>query len=229
MSFCGNAHYSTKAFYICTGKHAGRGPLARNGGRCPSKAVPADLEDTVWRDVEGFLRDPGPVLEEVGEKLSGLSGETETLQKEAATLEKSLRAKDGERDRVLVLYRRGRLDPAMLEGQLDEIERERAGLQEALQGLRDRIQGTETASAQLRSAEALLCALNARLDAPLTFELKRELVETLVESIRVDTLIEGRHRDLQVTVAYRFAAPADSPPRPSSATATGTGRGSLRR
>jgi hypothetical protein len=43
-------------------------------------------------------------------------------------------------------------------------------------------------------------------------------VETLVEGIRVDTLIEGRHRDLHVTVAYRFAAPdspADSSPRPA--------------
>jgi hypothetical protein len=35
---------------------------------------------------------------------------------------------------------------------------------------------------RLRSAEALLAQLNERLDAPLTWELKRELVETLVEA-----------------------------------------------
>jgi site-specific DNA recombinase len=43
----------------CNGKHGTRGIYGEKGQRCPSKDVNGDfLEQSVWADVEGFLRNP---------------------------------------------------------------------------------------------------------------------------------------------------------------------------
>ena len=95
----------------------------------------------MWQDVEGFIRDPGPVLQELGDRLGGLAGETEDLRREADAAAKALGTKDRERDSILALYRRGRIDEAALDRQLDAIERERGELQQGLQDLQERILG----------------------------------------------------------------------------------------
>jgi hypothetical protein len=79
------------------------------------------------------------------------------------------------------------------------------GLTEAHRDALERLRGVEGASAHLRDAEALLRTLNARLDEPLTFALRRELVELLVESIQIDTIPEDGKRKLIATIRYRFA------------------------
>lgn len=64
--------------------------------------------------------------------------------------------KDQERDRVLVLYRRGRVDLAALDRQSEDIERERTGLAERLGQLEGRGVRTPEAEALLDSAGELL-------------------------------------------------------------------------
>jgi site-specific DNA recombinase len=159
----------------------------------------------VWADIESFLRNPGPVIEEVAESLEDLGSQLEAIRKEVRTAERGLADKNSEREAVLALYRRGRIDDATLDQQLDEIERERVGLTEALSDAQERLRGVEGASAHLRDAEAVLRTLNARLDGPLTFALKRDLVETLVESIQIDTVADDGKRKLIATIRYRFS------------------------
>jgi site-specific DNA recombinase len=159
----------------------------------------------VWADIESFLRNPGPVIEEVAESLDDLKDQVESLRKDTAAAERALKAKNSEREAVLALYRRGRIDDATLDQQLDEIERERVGLTEAIRDAQERLRGIEGASAHLRDAEAVLRTLNARLDGPLTFALKRDLVETLVESIQIDTVADDGKRKLIATIRYRFS------------------------
>jgi site-specific DNA recombinase len=195
----GSAHYGCRRYYICGGK--GATSAAALGAKCPSRPVPADLEGIIWQDIEGFLRDPGPVLEEVATQMEDTGGRVAAIRKEAESAARALSTKDRERDAVLALFRKG------LDRQLEEVERERAGLQEALKDAEERLRAEEQASEHLRSAEDLLRGLNARLDAPLTFELKRELVELLVDTITANTVFEDGKRDLIVEVAYRFTAP----------------------
>jgi len=57
---------------------------------------------------------------------------------------------------------------------------------------------------QLESTAELLRDLNRRLDEPLTWELQRQLVELLVEEVRVDTIDPDGKRESRVTVTYRF-------------------------
>lgn len=204
-TLCGSAYHANRRCYVCCGKSATS--AAALGTKCASRAVPADLEEIVWQDIEGFLRDPGPVLEEVAAQMEDTGGRVKAIRKEAASAARALSTKDRERDAVLALYRRGRIDDATVDRQLEEVERERTGLQEAIKDAEERLRAEEQASEHLRSAEDLLRGLNARLDAPLTFELKRELVEILVEGITANTVFEDGKRDLVVEVAYRFTAP----------------------
>jgi signal recognition particle GTPase len=162
------------------------------------------------------------VIEELGERLKEGASESGALKKETQALERAIRGKDGEREAILRLYRRQRIDDATLDQQLDQIEKERTGLSEAHQNIQGRILAAEESETQVHSAEALLKRLHERLDEPLTWDVKRELVETLVEGIRVDTLIEGTNREAVVTVNYRFGAP-----EAHSSLVTSIGMGSL--
>jgi hypothetical protein len=81
-----------------------------------------------------------------------------------------------------------------------------------------RILGSQAVGKPLRSAEDLLQELGRRLDEPLDWELKRQLVQTLVEAIRVETVEQDGKKQAVVTVSYRFTPPA-----------TCTGRGSWQR
>jgi ribosome-binding factor A len=57
----------------------------------------------------------------------------------------------------------------------------------------------------LRYANERLQRLSEQLAQPLTWEVKRELVEALVEEVRVDTVEDDRGRkEAKVTVTYRF-------------------------
>jgi len=208
-NFCGTPSKPGRRYYICVGKtHVTGGAFGPpTQGRCIARPVPATLEDVVWADIETFLRNPGPVIEEVAESLDDLKDQVGLHRKALAGADRALKAKAGEQEAVLALYRRKRIDDATLDQQLDAIERERVGLTEALRDAQECLSGAEGASAHLRDAEAVLRTLNARLDQPLTFALKRDLVETLVESIQIDTIPEeSGKRKLIATIRYRFAS-----------------------
>jgi hypothetical protein len=70
--------------------------------------------------------------------------------------------------------------------------------------------GVADGAAQLHSAEALLEKLRGRLDAGVSWELKRQLIEALAGGIRIDTCEEDGKRCASVVVTYRFVSPVDS-------------------
>jgi Domain of unknown function (DUF4368) len=73
-----------------------------------------------------------------------------------------------------------------------------------LQGL---MQDAHTVEARLRSTEELLQSLRQRLEEPLTWELKRQLIEALIERILVTTVDrEQEKKEARITVIYRFGA-----------------------
>lgn len=213
---CGRTYFGTgyssgrragKTFYVCNGRHQGRKAFPDPELRCRSKQVSGDIEHLVWRDLEGFLRNPGAVLRQLAARLRTVVERSSTGQVQLVTLRSTLAGKDEERNRIISLFRRGRIDDGALDRQLDEIEKERAGLQEEIgqfEAAGDRARETQV---QLETAGELLSELNRRLDQPLTWELKRQLVETLVEGVRVETVADGSYRDSRVTVTYRFSVP----------------------
>ena len=161
----------------------------------------------MWADVEAFLRDPDPVLQQLHAKLESDVKGSDQIRKQITRLEGLLAQKAAERNRVVGLYRRGRLTDADLDGQMDEIGRDETALDAHLSELRGKIAGTESINANISSAEALLVKLRKRLDEPVSWEQKRHLIEVLVAGVRVDTVEDGGVRQSKITVTYRFSQP----------------------
>jgi multidrug resistance efflux pump len=157
----------------------------------------------VWADIEEFLRNPGEVLETLAQKIEGLEDGKAGLKRDIKLLDTQLTAKGTERDRILTLYRRGTIGADLLDRQMAEVEKERGELTEALKQAREGLAGLTTAMSAVDSADSLLRELNGRLDGPLTFELKREIVEALVEGIVVETIEEDGRKQAVVHVMYK--------------------------
>jgi transcriptional regulator with XRE-family HTH domain len=177
-------------------------------GRCHSKAVRGDkLELQVWSDVEAFLRDPKPVLEQLHARLESDAQGADQIRKQIARLDGLLAQKATERSRVVGLYRRGRLTDADLDAQLDEIGKEVTALGMQADELRNRIAGADSIVTNITSAEALLAKLRKRLAEPISWELKRRLIEVLVSGVQVETFEEDGVKQSKTTVMYRFSQP----------------------
>lgn len=193
------------SYYRCNGKHAARGIYGKDGQRCPSKDVNGIfLEEAIWKDIEEFLRDPGEVAEIIRQKIAVQSSRDRAPEFDRRSLETALETKADERARVLGLFRKGRIDEAALNCQLDEIVAEEESLRTRLAAVRspEPVQDAEA----LASVPAMLEKLREKLDAGITWELKRQLVEVLVDGIRIDTVEAGNRREAVVNVRYRFVS-----------------------
>jgi site-specific DNA recombinase len=194
-------------YYRCNGKHGTRGLFGANGHRCPSKDVNGHfLEQTVWQDVEGFLCNPGAVIEQLRARIASERSDSKRGRERLALLENSLARKTGERDRILGLFRKGRIRETDLDRQMDQIDREEASIRANIESLAATLRGVADAGAQLESTQALLEKLRTRLDQGLSWETKRQLIEALVGSIRIDTVEEDGTKRASVAVTYRFAS-----------------------
>ena len=125
-----------------------------------------------------------------------------------------VRRREGEQDAVLTLYRRGRINEAALDKQLDAIQQEEAALREKVAQAQAQAQQIGAREERLRGAGALLRRLQVRLEEPLTHALQRELIEELVARIQVGVEPDGLSRRGKpkrravITVTYVFDDPA---------------------
>jgi site-specific DNA recombinase len=106
-------------YYRCIGRQFARGLYGLSGKRCTAKAVNGEyVERLVWADIESFLRNPGEIIERLRQRFSEQDGEQALRQKELEEFRERLQQKGAERDRVLGLFRRGRIDESILDQQL---------------------------------------------------------------------------------------------------------------
>ena len=222
----------TRPYYRCNGASQYRGIYGAQGQKCPSKAIQGDkLEEHIWADIEGFLRDPGAVLEQLAERTREQATQAEDLRAELARLHQLSQGKQSEKDTVIALYRRGRIDAAALDRQLDQIQIEETHLNDQMARVQERMRSGQDEESGIRDAQALLRELHTRLQEPATWELKRQLIEALVASIVVNATTDasGKKR-ARVRVTYRFDTPATAVGTGVlTSAATGTGRDSSRR
>ena len=199
-------------YYHCNGRSLARGIYGLTGKKCPSKILNGDYVDRlVWADIESFLRNPGEILESLRERLSMKDGERQRRQKELNGLNERLQQKSTERERVLGLFRRGRIDDTTLDQQMDQIDSEASELRLEIEtAMRELAAGDRTA--QLQSAEELLEALRARLAGPIPYELKRRIVEILVEKVEANTITRWGVEQSEITISYRFSQPDEPAP-----------------
>jgi site-specific DNA recombinase len=218
MSYTGKGypdhHGGVNIKYLCLGKHGLHGPYGARGERCPSMVIDGSVEELVWSDIEGFLRNPGAVLDEVYREHGDTRSTTRNAVAQQQRLNRVLVSCGSERDAVIGLYRRGRIDEATLDRQLDDIDRLERDARDELQRVQDEIISLETVENGSEGVEDILRKLRAVLDGELTWEVRRKLVELLVGGVRVDTAETDGVREAIVNVTYRFApstSRADTP------------------
>jgi site-specific DNA recombinase len=174
---------------------------------CRARMLPRRFEETVWAYAEQILREPETALALLSETPRESSGAAEEL----ARAEALLRGMDLERDRVLSLYRRGRIDDADLDRQLDAVSEEATRLRERAEKLRRAADAEREEQTLAENAGALLRSLGRRLEAgPLSFEERREVLGLLIRQIVVET-VGGPGNGQGRVVAYvhwRFASRA---------------------
>jgi len=207
-----------ESYYRCNGKHDTYGVYGAMGQRCPSKDVQAGwLEEAVWEEVEGMLRRPERVLARLKRRLAREQKDLAGQRVQLVRLRQALAEKGAERDRVLSLYRKGRITEDSVDRQMEQIAQEEDTLRGELSELSVRLEGMGTEAAQLAAARTALETLGARLEEPLSWESRRQLVESLVEGVRVDTRGEAEERIALITVTCRFSASPAIRPRPITA------------
>jgi site-specific DNA recombinase len=198
-------------YYRCNGKQGTRGIYGANGQRCPSKDVNGEfLEQAVWGDVEGFLRNPGVVTDKLQQRLLSERGNSKRSQEHLRKLEGALESKGAERDKILGLFRKGLINENVLERQLGQIGQEENALRANIEDVSSKLRGVADGTAQLQSTQALLDKLRGQLDAGVSWEVKRQLIEALVGGIRIETHEEDGKRCASVVVTYRFVSSVDA-------------------
>jgi len=194
-------------YYRCNGRQQARGLYGISGKKCPAKSLNGDyVERLVWADIESFLRDPGEIIEKLRARLSMGDSERQRRQKEVEDLKARLEQKTVERDRVVGLFRRGRIDDAMLDQQLDLINADAFRLHAEIEAAARALASGDRA-AQLQSAEELLTSLRQRLDGPIPAELKRRIIQILVEKIQANTIERWGVQQSEIIITYRFSQP----------------------
>jgi DNA-binding transcriptional regulator YiaG len=194
-------------YYRCNGHQFARGLYGVLGKKCNSKSLNGEyVEQLVWADIEAFLRNPGEILERLRQRFSMQDDERQQRQKELARLKARLEEKSAERERMLGLFRRGRIDDATIDEHLDMIDAEATALQAEIEQAARVLSADERAS-QLQSAESLLATLRERLAGPISPELKRRIIEILVEKVQADTVERWGVQQSELTIIYRFSQP----------------------
>jgi DNA-binding transcriptional regulator YiaG len=167
------------------------------------------VEGLVWADIESFLLRPEEILERLKEHLLLQDRERPLRKKELAKLTAQRQQKVAERDRVLALFRRGRIDEEVLDQQLDLIQNETATLQEQIDSAGRALSIPDRAS-QLEAASKLLHDLRLEFqEQSISPELQRRLVEILVESIEARTVERWGVPSSEIVIRYRFSQPQE--------------------
>jgi site-specific DNA recombinase len=173
---------------------------------CPAPRLPAvPIETAIWREVQDFVRNPGPVLDEISRRLAADATSHTEIEADIAEADRQIGALDEDKRRVLALYRKGRLGEADLDQQMGEVEGELSALAGRRDALVGRLVAAKERETSLLGAEVVLDQLRARVEA-LDPVRQQGLISALVAGLRVRPGDDGPI----VTVTYRFAAP-DAP------------------
>jgi len=172
-------------YYVCSRSTASNaGPESRRvPARCPGTSIRADaLEEAVWNRVREWLADPEALVRDARRE-DAFAG----IAKEKAKLERRLKDLERKHERAYEGYAQGLATREMFQKMVDEIARERVGIEQRLGEIR---RMEENARMLERGAEALREL--ARGAAAWADELEREDREALIRAlVRRVTVSDG--------------------------------------
>lgn len=208
-----------KNYYVCGGKVAYRGPLL---GKCKSKNVPQDwIENLVWNNCVEFIQNPGKALEELATSMKEKKSDAGKIAEEITTIQRAVDDKEVEKQSILDLFRKKIINSKDVEIQLQKIGKEKQALEIRMKELKRQADNEEDMAYRFDSAAELLHILQQKLNDDTPFEVKREIVKTLVKEIIINTdFKDGPRPRATVTVKYAFFNGVARTDAPAAITAT---------
>ena len=193
--------------YRCTSQLGSIAPLVHD--RCRSRSVRADqIEELVWEACRKRVENPGDVLAQVRERIQAKRDRSLDPIAQRRTVRQMVEAKKEERERLLVLYRRGTLGLAALEAQLSQVDGEELELHNMLSALQVEQARKEGEEAFYRQQEGILTTLRSTLehiDQTSDWEAKRRIVTALVDRVVITTDMDDPSRSWVAEMTWRLA------------------------
>jgi len=164
---CGRAFVggtnSNGRMYRCS-TNAGRA-TARPKGRCTASQIHADrLEGAVWKEVRDFIDHPEEYIADAQRELRARLADSGQDDFRRKALARELAGKEQERERVLDLFRRGRITTAECDRDLDKVAAETREIRELLDTLRIRAEMAAASEAYLSDVGAALVQMRENVE-----------------------------------------------------------------
>ena len=214
-SDCGAAYwgmYRSHRYYRCSSQFSSN--KASTGTSCDAKMIPADaVEQEVWDYLKIFAKNPGDVLEELRTNMALELADVPKIEDRRKELDRLIRLKKGESDRMLDAYKHEVVDLATLKEHMDRSNAEIEPLQTEYMNLMTDQTDRATTVAQIASVEELLLTLNEGMDMELDWEGQREMIEGYLRGVLVSTRGTKRRKIASYTMSWTFetVGAVDSP------------------
>lgn len=201
------------AYYQCNTQ---TGSVYRaQGHKCRAKLVPVEwLDDLVWQRIRETLSNPSEALDQAQVALEARVVDHSTDATQIRMYRTALAAADQERERIMLLFRKGRMREAELDRALDGLADDVAGVKALLAPLERRAQIHAVSEESREEAETALTRLSGQLDAMEAAGTKamQAAVAALGTAVRIKTTGAGRHKRAHITITFDLleAGRADS-------------------
>lgn len=168
--------------YACHGSTAA-------GEKCPGAGLPAvDAEARVWEHLCSRVKDRARLIREIEKRLQEKQQDGTHLLQEREAVQRELAGKEDERGRLFSLYRRGRMEDAELDRQLDEVKAEEMALHRRLNALECDLRDIQDKEVRLHELQALAETCERLLENAHTPEEKRQTLELMVDTVWAETV-----------------------------------------
>jgi site-specific DNA recombinase len=194
-------------YYRCSGRSLSRVPGRQV--RCHARVINATwLEAEIWAHCRAFILNPGEALAEAQQQLHDWTAQVAQIEIHRDGYLRALQEKHTERERVMTLFRRGRVTLHEAEAELDAIAKEETALRQQLSAIEAQKALAEAFESHLTDASLLLTRLQthlAQVEAENDIATKRQVIEYLVRGIHIDTPEGEKPGNPYVTVTYTFS------------------------
>lgn len=177
----------------------------------------ARLEQIVWDEVTRFVAEPDDYLAAARGSARAALADGAGSERQRKALTGDLAGKEAERQRVLELYRRGKIDSAECDRELDKVAAEARLLREQIDGLRAQSEMASAEEAYLSDVGSLLAIAReevAEIERTGDRVGMRKLIEGFVPEITIETTLLGataggrKRTRASVRLRLAFGAPA---------------------
>ena len=160
---------------------------AINGERCTNNraARAQEVDILVWEIVACFIREPGALRAEVERMVEDQLPEGERPANVLRRADDAVAKLDDERVRLIRLFRKDLISESELEGELQDIERQKSVHHQRRELVMLRQRTAEERTARFQAVEERLAAMRDVVDE-LSAEERRAVIEEMVDEVKID-------------------------------------------